>query len=627
MMTADYRMLAEQLYLSQNTKNGLVPNKTIERYKVILTNGLNGTTENEQQIVIVGAGISGLLSAILLADFGHKITLLEANGERVGGRIKTFGHTAHTSPFTAGQYAEAGAMRFPAIHPLLMAYIEIYGLSDKKQPFFNVAVEDPNGDPIVKVNNTLLRCNSFEERRSSYALDPSKTNARFYQDSKVKLNTSGTLLDAALDCVRDLYSRVDNNGERYDFDDYEEWINGWASVIQLFDKHTLGSYLRETACLDKGTIDLIGTIENLTSRMPLSFIHSFLSRSDINPNNVYYELQGGSWQLTQVLLDKINNDYNGRIAVKMGHRMTHIDYFDTQNRKINAGAPENHAQDEDGKRLSIRTIDENNIENDHIQGDLAIITIPFSSLRFVRTDPDFSYGKRRAIMELHYDAATKVLLEFNKRWWEFTDEQWVTELEQLKNDGEISQIQLTAYLEELKIPYEEGGKPALHAFGGGSITDNPNRGMYYPSHQVLSSSQALPGGVILASYTWSDDARRWDSMPDEDRYEFALRGLALVHGYRIRHFFVGKKNNQWIKDLNGKISKGVATQSWARSPYAFGEAAVFQAYQLTNLHPSIPTPEGPVFFAGEHTSLKHAWIEGALESAIRVALEVKDKVD
>jgi monoamine oxidase len=32
--------------------------------------------------------------------------------------------------------------------------------------------------------------------------------------------------------------------------------------------------------------------------------------------------------------------------------------------------------------------------------------------------------------------------------------------------------------------------------------------------------------------------------------------------------------------------------------------------------------EGPVHFAGEHTSLKHAWIEGALGSAVRAALEV-----
>ena len=56
--------------------------------------------------------------------------------------------------------------------------------------------------------------------------------------------------------------------------------------------------------------------------------------------------------------------------------------------------------------------------------------------------------------------------------------------------------------------------------------------------------------------------------------------------------------------------------------YAFGEASVFAPGQFTLLHPAVPLPEGPLHFAGEHTSLKHAWIEGAVESAVRAALEV-----
>ncbi|NRB42612.1 MAG: FAD-dependent oxidoreductase, partial [Pseudomonadales bacterium] len=139
--------------------------------------------------------------------------------------------------------------------------------------------------------------------------------------------------------------------------------------------------------------------------------------------------------------------------------------------------------------------------------------------------------------------------------------------------------------------------------GGGSISDNPNRFMYYPSHPVEGST----GGVILSSYTWADDARRWDSMSDTDRYAFALRGMCLLHGERIKLFYTGRG----------------ATQSWAESPYAFGEAAVFNAGQMTRLHLATQTIEGPLHFAGEHTSLKHAWVEGSLESACRVALELK----
>jgi monoamine oxidase len=65
-----------------------------------------------------------------------------------------------------------------------------------------------------------------------------------------------------------------------------------------------------------------------------------------------------------------------------------------------------------------------------------------------------------------------------------------------------------------------------------------------------------------------------------------------------------------------------ATQSWARARYALGEAVIFTPGQLHELHPASRTVEGRIHFAGEHTSLKAAWIEGALESAVRTVLEV-----
>ena len=40
------------------------------------------------------------------------------------------------------------------------------------------------------------------------------------------------------------------------------------------------------------------------------------------------------------------------------------------------------------------------------------------------------------------------------------------------------------------------------------------------------------------------------------------------------------------------------------------------------LHQAIINPEGRYFFAGEHASIQHRWIEGAIESALRAALEV-----
>ncbi|MCI4171088.1 FAD-dependent oxidoreductase, partial [Bacillus spizizenii] len=50
----------------------------------------------------------------------------------------------------------------------------------------------------------------------------------------------------------------------------------------------------------------------------------------------------------------------------------------------------------------------------------AIVTIPFSTLRFVKVEPNhsFSYYKRRAIRELNYMSATKIGKEFKSRFWE-----------------------------------------------------------------------------------------------------------------------------------------------------------------------------------------------------------------
>jgi monoamine oxidase len=112
--------------------------------------------------------------------------------------------------------------------------------------------------------------------------------------------------------------------------------------------------------------------------------------------------------------------------------------------------------------------------------------------------------------------------------------------------------------------------------------------------------------VVLASYTWSDDAMRWDSLTDDERYRFALDNMARLFGQQVYDEYTGVG----------------ATQSWTRNRYALGEAAIYTPGQLHEHHAATRTVEGRVHFAVEHTSLKPAWIEGSLESGVRTALEV-----
>ena len=65
-----------------------------------------------------------------------------------------------------------------------------------------------------------------------------------------------------------------------------------------------------------------------------------------------------------------------------------------------------------------------------------------------------------------------------------------------------------------------------------------------------------------------------------------------------------------------------ASKMWHDDPYAGGAFALFEPSQQTLLYSHIIAPEGRIHFAGEHASLHHAWIQGAIESGLRTALEI-----
>lgn len=74
------------------------------------------------RVIVLGAGLAGMVAALELRNAGMQVTLLEGS-ERPGGRVHTLREL-----FSDGLYAEAGAGRIPSTHDLTLGYIKRFDL-------------------------------------------------------------------------------------------------------------------------------------------------------------------------------------------------------------------------------------------------------------------------------------------------------------------------------------------------------------------------------------------------------------------------------------------------------------------------------------------------------------------
>jgi monoamine oxidase len=226
--------------------------------------------------------------------------------------------------------------------------------------------------------------------------------------------------------------------------------------------------------------------------------------------------------------------------------------------KIRFGA-EVHALDQDDREVTVHYKTESGRFT--VTADYAICTLPFPVLRSVEVLAPFSHGKQRAIRQLNYHASSKVLFQVRSRRWE-----------------ELDGID-----------------------GGATVTDLSIRRMNYPSPNA-----ATQRGILLASYTWGQDALQWGAMDPETRLEEALDDVSRIHPWIREEYEVG------------------ASHAWYGDRWARGAFALFAPDQQTELQADIVKPEGRIHFAGEHCSLYHAWIQGSLESGLRAARAIHE---
>ena len=470
-------------------------NQVESRYLPLIQNGLPARHAPPKRVIVVGAGMAGLVAAYELLRAGHDVQVLEAQS-RVGGRVYTL-----RQPFAPDLYGEAGAMRIPQSHRLTLAYIEKFAL--KTYPF---TIDNPLA--YCHINGRRHRIADVRQRPHLLGFDV-YASEEDRQVGQMWMEALGPIL-----------KRLRTEGEE-----------SWDEIYAEHDAYSVREFL-ELKGWSEGAIEAFGLLHNQESMMNSSFLE--LLREDVGDfyTNLV-QIEGGSDRLPLAFLPELK----GRI--RFGARVIALD------------------QSPDGVTIHYQTAG----GRFQVHAEHAILTVPFPVMRHIEVLKPFSRPKQRAIRQLHYDASAKIFLQFRRRFWE-------------EDDG---------------------------IFGGGTVTDLAVRNVFYPEH-----GRQTGRGVLLASYTWAEDAQRWGSLAPQDRIQQALENVIQIHPQAEEAFETG------------------ASQMWHDDPYAGGAFALFDPGQQTLLHDSIISAEGRYHFAGEHASLFHAWIQGAIESALRAALEVHE---
>ncbi|MGK7953550.1 MAG: flavin monoamine oxidase family protein [Xenococcaceae cyanobacterium] len=502
-----------------------------------------------KKIVILGAGMAGLVSAYELSRLGHEVTIYEAIS-RLGGRV-------WTKRFSDRQYHEFGAMRIPQTHDHTRYYAqEVCNLEFRR--FVNHHDDEDSFYYIKGVSTT--------HKEASEKLIP-KLNLTPEELEIAKINPPALF---GIPLVS-LASEIESNEADL------KALFGKGPItekIKELEKVSLGDFLR-SQLTSQDALDLVGATTGLEvwwDKALTMFLRDEISQQlpDSDQTGPLDEIVGGLDKLPTTLASKL-----------------------PKNVKINCDREVIALRKQQEKIQIVLRNTKNKSDIQSIDCDYVICTIPFSVLRRIEL-VGLTEGKNRAIRNLSYASSIKVLLHCRERFWE------------------------TQY----KI------------VGGGSQTDLINRQIYYPSdnfksigvremseskglytsfikdqREVIDENVSKGPGVLVGNYSWGADARRLGTLPHKKREEVVKNVIANFHPEIIEDGMVDDSASMFWDEYD-----------WAGGAFCFMNPGDFIEYYEDTI-----SPEGNLFFAGEHCSLDQGWIQGAIISALRAIEDVVNK--
>lgn len=318
----------------------------------------------------------------------------------------------------------------------------------------------------------------------------------------------------------------------------------------------------ESLGLSQEAISLIsGVNPTIGSALSISYDEHIKEEYSLDFRNLY-RIKGGNSNLPLVFYQTfispdpsqyydIPADLLGKVDYKSGHFVDGI--FESGN----------------DSRVHLRYRRSDDVQKMMNAFDFVLCAIPFSTLREVEIKPYFSNQKMQSILEFNYINAQKTNFLCNQRFWE-----------------------MNTYYGNI--------------LGGISFTDLPIQSIIYPSEhnlcQEMNSCSPEEPGVLLASYSLNQNATRVGNQEEYDRIEYIKRSVEEVHGLPsgfLDSIVAQSKTVTWNNEPNfrGALSFALPGQNYRFS------------YLMT-----LPEYNNRVYFAGDHISNKHGWMQGALQT-------------
>jgi monoamine oxidase len=235
--------------------------------------------------------------------------------------------------------------------------------------------------------------------------------------------------------------------------------------------------------------------------------------------------------------------------------------------------------------------------------DYAICTLPAPVLPRIRFDPVPAHQQCTAWRGVSYASASKTLIHCDSRPWEHDDG--------IFGGGSFTDtlIQQVWYPSDNAAETDSGS--LLVGFTGDDA-DSPTRGYATAprSYTAMDPARSHGPGVLTGAYMWERNSERFAALDDDQRTELVLRGLHLLHP-TLEKSVVDVVHHCW-----GQQS------SPGSGAFAYFGPGEHERYQPWLGEPYPNSDHARVFFAGEHLAIAHAWIQGAIQTALTAVCEV-----